>query len=351
MKRFAFIALLIPSLALAQYTRTDLVTGPSNTNPNLVNAWGLTTLSGLFFWVSDNGSGKSTLYTGAGTPVPLVVTIPSAAGFSVQGQPTGTVGNIAAASNAFTVTDGTTSGTALFLFATLDGTISGWAPNVNPLNPKSTALSTAATLAANRSSVGAIYPGLAIGSNNGQALLYAADDGPNRRVDVFDATFNLVHPSAHAFEDPGIPRDFAPYGIQNIAGNIWVTYTALDKAQSGFVDKFAADGTLLQHFAVQGPLHSPWGVAQAPANFGPMSNAILISNNTSRGRINAFDPNTGAFLGPLRDSGGQPIEVDEIWAIQFGLGDQNNGPTNQLFFTAGPNSYSSGTFGVVKFGN
>jgi uncharacterized protein (TIGR03118 family) len=129
-----------------------------------------------------------------------------------------------------------------------------------------------------------------------------------------------------------------------------VTYTALNKGQGGFVDLFAPDGTLVKHFAVHGPLHSPWGIALAPDNFGPMSNAILITNNTPRGRINAFDAATGAFLGPLRDANNQPIEIDDVWAIQFGQGGGANGATNQLFFTAGPNNYASGLFGVVTVG-
>lgn len=137
---------------------------------------------------------------------------------------------------------------------------------------------------------------------------------------MFDGSFTLVQLTPHAFEDPGIPRDFTPYGIQNINGDIWVTYTALNKAQGGFVDRFGGDGTLIKHFAVHGPLHSPWGLAKAPANFGPMSNAILVSNNIPRGRINAFDPDTGNFLGPLRDASGNPIEIDDIWALQFGQG-------------------------------
>jgi uncharacterized protein (TIGR03118 family) len=345
------MALLFPSLTLAQYVRTDLVVGPGG-DPDLVNAWGLTTLPGLFFWVSDNGTGKSTLYTGTGLKQGLIVTIPSVSGFRVPGQPTGTVGDTSTDPNAFTVSDGRHSGKAIFLFATLDGTISGWNPGVDPTGMFAgpNHFSTAATVAVDRSKVGAVYTGLAIGNSGSHDFLYAADDGPNRRIDVFDAKFNLVQPSAHAFEDPKIPRNFTPYGIQNIKGYIWVTYTALNKAQGGFVDKFAVDGTLLQHFAVHGPLHSPWGLAQAPADFGPMSNAILVSNNDTQGRINAFDPNTGAFLGPLRDANGQVIEVNEIWAIQFGLGDANNGPTNHLFFTAGPNAYANGLFGVIQFG-
>jgi uncharacterized protein (TIGR03118 family) len=194
--------------------------------------------------------------------------------------------------------------------------------------------------------VGAIYSGLAIATNQeGQTLLYAADDGPNRRVDVFDGTFTLVK----SFDDPAIPQGFTPYGIQTINGNIWVTFTALNKAQGGFVDVFDTAGNLVKHFAAHGPLHSPWGIALAPADFGPMSNAILISNNISRGRINAFDPNTGQFLGPLRDANNKAIEVDDIWALQFGHDSAANGAHNQLFFTGGPNNYANGIFGVITF--
>ena len=345
----ALAALLLSSPATAQYTRTDLVVGPSTADPSLVNGWGLTALPTSFFWVGDNGTGVSTLYTGTGFQVPLTVSIPGAA--EAQGQPTGTVGNIffGVKPSEFTVTDGTHSAQALFLFAGLDGTISGWTFTVDPTGKFAGpgGISAAAALAKDRSDVGASYTGLAIGSNNGQDLIYAADGGPNRRIDVFNPDFTLAHLSATAFIDPQIPREYTPYGIQNINGDIWVTYTALNKGQGGFVDKYAADGTLLKHFAVHGPLHSPWGLAQAPANFGVMSNAILVSNNIPRGRINAFDPETGAFLGPLRDAKGQPIEVDDIWAIQFGFGNASNGPTNSLFFTAGPNNYTGGIFGVI----
>jgi uncharacterized protein (TIGR03118 family) len=183
-------------------------------------------------------------------------------------------------------------------------------------------------------------------------MLYAADDGPNRRIDVFNSAFQLVDLGPDAFVDPNIPQKFAPYGIQTITAadgsqTIWVTYTALDKAQSGFVAAFTPAGVLLSHVALNGPFHSPWGVAIAPADFGPMSNALLITNNISRGRINAFDPSTGNFLGPLRDTRGQPIEIDDVWAIQFGQGGSNGEP-NELFFTAGNNNYGSGTFGVIR---
>jgi uncharacterized protein (TIGR03118 family) len=349
---FTFSVFLLPSLSLAQYVRTDLVsnTGTSQ-NPadlDLVNGWGLVSTATSPFWVSDNGTGKSTLYAISNPPQGptatkqgLVVTIPSAAA-GAQGTPTGIVANESASTSTdFTVTDPVTrkSGRAIFIFATLDGTISGWNPRVGPGG-------NTATLAVPRSSVGATYTGLAFASNGGQNFLYAADDGPNRRIDMFDAGFNLVK----SFSDPSIPRDFAPYGIQTINGQVWVTYTALNKGQGGFVDVFNPDGTLAKHFAAHGPLHSPWGLALAPDNFGPMSNAILITNNTPHGRINAFDPTTGAFLGPLRDVNNQPIEIDDVWAIQFGQGGGANGATNQLFFTAGSNNYGDGLFGVITFG-
>jgi uncharacterized protein (TIGR03118 family) len=285
----------------------------------------------------------------------LVVSIPSAAGGA--GMPTGIVApETPKGGTDFTVsgvnpnTQVQTSAAAAFIFAALDGTISGWNPAVNP--------TVAILTPANRSSAGATYTGLAIATNNGHKFLYAADDGPNRRIDVFDSNFQLVTDlGAGAFVDPKIPRKFAPYGIQTVTANdgsetIWVTYTALDKAQGGFVDSFTPGGVLVSHFALNGPLHSPWGVAMAPADFGPMSNALLITNNTPTGRINAFDPKTGAFLGALRDTNGKEIEIDDIWGIQFGQGGPagSNGNTNQLFYTAGNNNYGSGTFGVITVG-
>jgi len=334
-------------------------------NPHLVNAWGLVSTGTSPFWVSDNGTGLSTLYSisnssgVASTTVGLVVSIPWVSGG--LGSPTGIVAaetpagvTAFAISGVNPITGMHASANSIFIFSTLDGTISGWNPAVGGIS--ATGASTA-TLAADRSPVGATYTGLAIATNNGKTFLYAADDGPNRRVDVFDSTFQLADLGPDAFVDSKIPKKFAPYGIQTITDadgvqTIWVTYTALDKSQGGFVDSFTTAGVLKSHFALHGPLHSPWGVALAPADFGPMSDAILVTNNTSRGRINAFDPKTGAFLGPLRDGSGKPIEIDGLWAIQFGQGGVAgaNGNPNQLFFTAGDNNYGSGIFGVITFG-
>ena len=359
---FLFCIFFLPALSFAQYTRTDLVTdtGTSGTlmDAHLVNGWGLVSLHGSPWWVSDNSTGFSTLYTITNSPqsvsasrAGLVVTIQAANGG--QGTPTGVVGNN---TPGFTFTINGATKTFTFIFSALDGTISAWNPAIDPIGPTG---SSTASLKANRSSFGAVYTGLAIGTNNGQPLLYAADDGPNRRVDVFDTNFTLVDPANNtvglnpgAFVDPNVPKDFAPYGIQTITAadgteTVWVTYTALDKAQSGFVSAFTTGGILLNSIKVRGPLHSPWGIAKAPADFGPLGNAILITNNTPRGRINAFDPVSGAFLGPLRDASNNPIEIDNVWAIQFGQDLGADGKHNQLFFTAGPNGYGNGLFGVI----
>ncbi|MGC1321958.1 MAG: TIGR03118 family protein [Candidatus Udaeobacter sp.] len=351
---FAFVVMVLIAgsfaitTASAQYQRTDLVSNQpgvaANTDPHLVNAWGLVALPTSPWWVSDNGTGFSTLYNGAGQQIQLFVTIPPAPGSpaGTLGTPTGIVGNISTNPNDFPITENGVSARSIFIFATLDGTVCGWNPAIGGATGDSHA-----TLAANRSNVGAVYTGLAIATNQqGQTFLYAADGGPNRRIDMFDGTFTPVK----SFDDPAIPRGFTPYGIQTINGNIWVTFTALNKAQGGFVDVFDTEGNLVKHFAARGPLHSPWGIALAPADFGPMSNAILISNNISRGRINAFNPETGRFLGPLRDANGKVIEVDNIWALQFGQDGGPNGAHNQLFFTAGPDSYANGLFGVIAAG-
>lgn len=331
---------LLSTNALAQYQVTDLVANQPGAAPlkdaDLVNAWGLSRGPATPWWVSDNVTGLATLYNEAGTKQGLVVTIPSASG-SGTGTPTGTVFNITLGSTppAFEIAKGGKSGPAFFLFATLDGTISGWNPGVEP---------TDAVIAVNRSGAGAVYTGLAIASTANGDFLYAADNGPNSQVDIFDAHFNLVR----SFTDPDIHGGFAPYGIQELGGNIWVTFGG-NKSASGFVDEFDTSGNLIQHVAVNGPLHSPWGLAMAPATgFGPFSGALLVANNIPKGRIDAFDPQTGAFLGVLRDAGGQAIEIDQLWAIMFG-NSGNNGKPTELFFSAGPNNYANGRFGMITF--
>lgn len=350
----AFGALVTP-VTFAQYLRTDLVSnqpgvGTNTSDSHLVNGWGLTALQVSPFWISDNGTGFSTLYDGAGNNQGLFVAIPAAPSDppNTPGTPTGTVANISVFTNpanfVFTSTGTGQAGPALFIFATLDGTISAWGFN----SPVDNAGNSQATLVADRSGANASYTGLAIASDTkGNFFLFAADGGPNRDIDIFDSNFKFMR----SINDPAIPKGFTTYGIQAIHNHIWVTFTPLNKAQGGFVDVFSAEGDLEKHDAAHGPLHSPWGMALAPADFGPMSGAILISNNISRGRINAFNPETGEFLGPLRDASGNPIEIDNVWALQFGQDGAGNanGAHNQLFFTAGPNQYANGIFGMITF--
>ena len=331
---------LLPSLltpAFAQYAVTNLVSnqnaiGTNPADPALVNAWGITSLATSPFWVGDNGTGESTLYNSLGQKQGLVVTIPAAGGSTAPGVPTGVIGNT---TGQFNVTENGNTASPLFIFATEDGTIRGWNPKVDL---------THAVLGVDRSGFGASYTALAIASNvKGENFIYAADNSSNREIDMFDSSFTF----RMSFSDPNIPKDLAPYGMREINGKLWVTFTPLNKGQNGLVDIFNSDGTIFQHDAVHGPLHSPWGLALAPANFGQFSNAVLIGNNVDDGRINAFNPSTGAFLGTLTDPSGRPISINQLWGLDFGKGGGANGATNELFFTAGPDKYANGLFGVI----
>jgi uncharacterized protein (TIGR03118 family) len=332
------LALAVAQTASAQYTITRLTADQAgqgrHTDPNLVNAWGLAFGPGGPFWLSDNGTGVSTLYDSAGASQGLVVNVPSASG-SGAGSPTGIVSNGTAV---FNVTANGSTGTPFFLFATLDGTISGWAPNVDPVN---------AIIGANNSASGAVYTGLAFIDNfEGAPFLFAADNA-NNKVDIYDGSFNLVK----SFTDPSVPAGFTPYGIQNLGGKIFVTYAGPGSTPGGVVDVFDGGGNLVKHLAMNGPngpLNQPWGLAIAPSNFGQFSGAILVGNNTPTGIINAYDFKTAKFLGTLKGANGKPLVINQLWGLEFGGGVPADGQTNQLFFTAGPNNYSNGLFGVIN---
>jgi len=315
------------SVAQAQYKLKNLVSNQvraaQNTDPLLVNAWGLVYKPGGPFWISDNLSGWSTIYDGTGAKKSLDVLIPTAGG-NGPGTPTGTVYN----GSAQFLVEGWPS---VFLFATLDGTISGWAPQSNP---------NAAIVAVTSS--GSVYTGLAITSSTTSPLLLAADNA-NNKVDIYDGSFALQG----SFTDPGIPSGFSVFGIQDIGGVVYVTFASSSGGTGGFVDVFNEQGTLVKQLVKGAPLDEPWGLAIAPGNFGPLSNTLLVSNNTNRGTINAFNPANGNFVGTVRDNG-RPIVINQLWGIDFGGGTANNGATNQLFFTAGPFGNVAGTFGVIE---
>lgn len=330
------------------YQQTNLVSDlpgvAAVTDPNLVNAWGIVHGPTTPFWISDNGTGVSTLYNGSGTPFPpgspLVVTIPPPTGSPAGtiATPTGVVFN---GTSGFAVSNGTTSAPARFIFATEDGTISGWNPAVDP---------THAVLEVDKSP-GAVYKGLAMGSNASGTFLFANNFRAGT-VDVFNAQFHQVT-LAGSFTDPNLLPGYAPFGIANLNGSLYVTY-ALQNAQKhddvagpahGFVDIFDTNGNLVRRLVTRGRLNSPWGLAMAPSNFGRYSNDLLVGN-FGDGRINAVDPATGDFLGQLRDGNNNPIAINGLWGLDFG-NDANAGPTNTLFFTAGLNDEADGLFGSL----
>jgi uncharacterized protein (TIGR03118 family) len=323
--------MLVSNAALAQYQLTNLVSNQfataKHTDPLVVNAWGLVHGPGTPFWISEAGSGWSTLYNGQGVAKSLRVLIPSASGAG-PGSPTGIVFN---GSPDFQLQGSPT----FFLFVTLDGTIMGWSPQAN-VNE--------AIIAVNNSASGAVYTGLAITNRPSGNLLYAADNVHNK-VDVYDGSFTLVN----SFTDSSLPAGFAPFGIQDIGGLVYVAFANTTGGPGGFIDVFTESGTLARpRPLVQNiRLNQPWGMAVAPANFGNLSNTLLVSNNTNAGTIHAFNLVTGQFVGTVRDTNGKSIVIDQLWAIEFGGGTTNNGRTNQLFFTAGPHNNLTGTFGVI----
>ncbi|MGE5224033.1 MAG: TIGR03118 family protein [Omnitrophica WOR_2 bacterium] len=313
-----------------------------HTDPDLVNPWGLSHSGASPIWVSDNGMGVSTLYNGAGTKLALVVTIPPPAGSApgTTSKPTGQVFN---GTTDFVVTGASGSGPARFIFATEDGTVSGWNPAADP---------THAILAVDNSASGAIYKGLAIGANASGNFLYAANFHAGT-IDVFDKDFQPVQ-LAGSFSDPDIHRGFAPFNIQNLGGKLYVTYAKQDADReddvagpsNGYVDVFDTDGNLLQRAATRGRLNSPWGLAIAPPSFGAFAGDLLVGN-FGDGRINIIDPVSGEFLDQIRDANNRPITIDGLWGLLVGNGG-NGGDVNKVYFTAGLNDEANGLFGSLE---
>jgi uncharacterized protein (TIGR03118 family) len=252
-----------------------------------------------------------------------------------------------------------TAAPAVFLMATEDGTIVGWNPSVNPVGFAPSKVGTYGIIALDNSenpsaAEGAVYTGLAIVRDaTGNTLLYAANFRAGT-VEVYDTSFNPVTPSPNAFTDPKLPPHYAPFNIVSAGGVLYVTYAKQDQAKHddvpghghGFVDTFNLSGQLLARFADRDELNSPWGLVQAPASFGPFTGDILIGN-FGDGHINAFDPNTGAFLGTVTDSKGQVIQIDGLWTLLTGNG-AGGGDLNTIYFTAGPNQETDGLFGSLK---
>src|SRR3954454_6516109 len=342
----AMAALLAGSVAAAPsddvFTVTNLVADSGSSaaavDPSLVNPWGLSAGPTTPWWTSNNGSNTSTLYSGTGAKQALTV--------AVAGGPSGTVFN--GSTTDFMVSQNGTSGAARFLFATEGGTILGWSPTVN---------GTTAIPGVDESSQKAVFKGLATVNDR----LYATDFH-NDRVDVFDASFSPVT-LAGGFRDPKLPKGYAPFGIQALSGNIFVTYAKQDAAKHddvagggfGYVDEFTPDGKLVARVATGGrknaPPNAPWGLALAPSSFGPFSGDLLVGN-FGNGRISAYKDNGGGkwvYKGQLREGDGTPIAIDGLWAIAFG-NDSAAGPATSLYFAAGPGGEAHGLFGTITAG-
>ena len=337
------------------YTQTVLVANTAGkapvTDPNLLNAWGIARSPNGPWWVADNQAGVSTVYNAQGNPVPagspLVVTIPPPAGSApgTAAPPTGIVFNYTTDFRIGSDTGAITE-PATFIFSTEDGTISAWAAAVNP---------TAAVLTVDNSADEAIYKGLAIASTPSGSFLYAANFHAGT-VDVFSSTFAPADLSG-SFHDPNIPAGYAPFGIQNINGDIYVTYAKQDADKeddvagvgNGYVDIYSSDGTLVRRFASRGQLNSPWGVVQAPSSFGRFGGAIIVGN-FGDGHLNAFDPISGTFQGQLNKPGGASVTIHGLWGLGFGNG-ASAGSTDTLYFAAGPNGEQDGLFGILEANN
>ncbi|HEY2845480.1 MAG TPA: TIGR03118 family protein [Bryobacteraceae bacterium] len=345
--RFAAAGIAIAALAWPGFSQTpaaanayiqhnlvsDVVGLADVTDTNLVNPWGLSASAASPFWVSNHDKGNATVYNGSGAITPLVVAVPPGAKGGASGTPTGQVAN--SATTSFLLSNGRS---ASFIFATEDGTISGFGG------------SSPALLAVDNSAAGAVYKGLAINATGANPVIYAANFNSGK-IDVFDAKFAPAT-LAGAFVDPNLPAGFAPFNIANLGGKLYVTYALQDAKKfndvagrgNGFVDVFDLNGNFLSRVVSNGPLNSPWGVAIAPANWGAFSSALLVGN-FGDGRINAFDASTGALLGALQDQNGVTIVNQGLWALVLGNG-KSGGDVNTVYFTAGISNGDTKTHGL-----
>jgi len=342
MRPLLLLAILgLAATASAQkYVQKNLVSDIPNlavtTDPNLVNAWGIAFTPTSPAWIADNGTGLSTLYSGTGSIIPLVVTIAPPKNAEGPATPTGIVFN---GGGGFNVAAHDKTGSSLFIFATEDGTISGWSPTVD---------GTHSILGTDNHEAGAVYKGLAIGTTDDGTFIYATNFNSGW-VEMYNSSFGWVK----NFTDTDLPMGYAPFGIRNINGKLYVTFALQDEDKEddvagpghGFVDVFDLNGNKLKRLISHGQLNSPWGLALAPAGFGKFSGDLLVGN-FGNGHINAFNIEKGSARGHMLRSNGGTLEISGLWALSFGNGG-TAGPTTTLLFTAGPDEESHGLFGTI----
>jgi uncharacterized protein (TIGR03118 family) len=303
--------------------QSDIPGVAAHVDPNLVNPWGMAVGPTGIIWVSDNGTGVSTLYNQDGTALPLVVTVPA----RQQNQTSNPTGIVFNGTPFFRVTKNGNSQPSFFIFVNEDGTISGWNPALDQNN----------AIVAVRGKGKNVYKGVTLGMANGHNFLYATNFRRGR-VDTFDENFHRVNPGG--FVDPNLPNRFAPFGIRNFNGEIFVTYAKQAPGGfedepgpgNGFVNVFDTSGNFLRRLVSQGHLNSPWGLAIVEGD-------ELWVGNFGDGQINNYDPATGAFLETLVTADGTPLEFEGLWDL-LPLGDG-------VFFTAGIADEEHGLFGVI----
>jgi len=345
--------------APSAFTPTSLVADVAGgaaltTDGNLVNPWGIAFGPTTVAWVANNHSETTTLYDGNGKAQPAAA--PRVVAFAANGattfDPTGVVFN---GTTDFVITSGANSGAAKFVFVGEGGMIAGWAPSVDATHAITTYTDAG----------GAVYKGLAL-ANNGTANFLYATDFHNGKVDVFNAAFIRQTPSAtsFAFSDPTLPAGYAPFGIQALptgtggTTQLYVTYAQQSPPDNhdnnngaglGLVDVFDTNGVLVTHLIpTGGVLNAPWGIALAPADFGTLGNKLLVGN-FGDGKINAFDPASGALVGTVADATGAAFVRPGLWGIAFG-NDTDNQPHNTLFYAAGLHNEANGEYGRIDVG-
>ena len=336
-----------------QFHQTNLISDLSNqgaqvVDKNLQNPWGLAFGPATPLWVADNNAGVATVYGvspggGAATNPLLTVTLPGGRASTGDGpSPTGQVFN---PTSGFVVTSSAGSGPALFVFSAEAGQISAWSPAADPI------VKGTSTAQVEFSSPTAVYKGLTIATTDDGTFLYASNfhDGT---VDVLNSGFQLVH-LAGDFTDPRLPPGYAPFGIQNIDGLIYVSYALQNAAKHddvagtahGFIDIYTSNGFLIKRLVSRVDLNSPWGLAEAPAGFGPFG-GDLLAGNFGNGRIHAFGLFSGVPRGALLNEQRQPIQIDDLWALKFGTA--TTGGTGTLLFSAGINDEKDGLVGSIN---
>ena len=342
---------------VAGFVQVNLVSDISGlatiTDSQLVNPWGVAHSTTSPFWISNQGTSTSTLYTVTDrttvSKVPIngngIVKIPTTAA-GPQG-PTGQVANTNTLATgcdvskgiAFPVNNGGDSGSAHFIFANLNGTISAWDAGTTAFVQVTTS--------------GAVYTGLAI--NGAQTRLYAANDaGSTGSVDVFDCTFAPVSLGADAFVNPALPAGLVPFNVQDIGGNIYVAYAPSGRANqtsaplgAGAVAIFDEDGNFITQLIAGSRLAAPWGMTLASAGFGAFINHLLVGNfSYLHSEINAFDPTNGKLSGTIPIAVGKGHTPGGLWFIGFGVGGSNGDP-NTLYFADGINGENDGLFGAI----